>query len=406
MTLTSVVIVSHKPGDWLSGSVASAVAQADEVVVVDNGSAGEEASSIARRAGARAVRCARNLGFSGGVAAGLDAVSGDLVGLLNDDAVAGPTWLSSAADALATRALAAVTPKVVLRGQWREIVLDDDEWFAPGDQRPLGRQLRSVVADGAEVLGRLVGAGVHGYEEGDGGAWRWTAGRRPFYVPVAGADSEVLVNGEPGPSGPGVRLLNHAGLYLLGHGIGADIGLGAPDDGRFDQPADVFGFSGTAPVFTADALARVGRFAIPFFAYNEDTDWCVRAHLLGLHIGYGPGGVVTHRLSATSGGGTSPLVQMLAQRNALLCLVRTAPLATARSQVAIRLRRGRHDPVVRSLLRRLPWAIGSRLAMRRHWVASPADVWSYWAERGSEWDTSPSGLGGVMGDPTGGAAGT
>lgn len=390
MTTSSVVIVSHRPGDWLAASVGSAVAQADEVVVVDNGSPGGAAGEIAGRAGAAVIRTGRNLGFTGGANAGLEVVRGDVVGVLNDDAVADGRWLASAVEAIEGRGLAAVTPKVVLRGLWREVVLDDDEWFAPRDRRPLGRQLRHVLAGGREVLDRSVGAGLHEVETGADGRWRWTTGRRPFYVPVDDADEAVLLDGHPAPPGRVVEVLNHAGSYLRSHGVAAEIGFGAPDDGRFDQPGEVFGFSATAPVFRADALAQVGGFAGPFFAYNEDTDWCLRAHLLGLRIGYDPTARVTHRLSATSGGTSSAFVRRLAQRNALLCLVRTAPWAQARPEVEWRLRRGPGDAVARSLARRLPWAVGSRLGMRRRWVLTPDEVWGHWVDRGSEWDTSPA----------------
>ena len=121
------------------------------------------------------------------------------------------------------------------------------------------------------------------------------------------------------------RLVNHAGSYLERHGVAGEYGLGAPDDGRFDHGAERFGFSGTAPVFRAETLERLGGLEPQFFAYNEDTDWCLRARLAGLRILYDPAATVRHRLSATSQGPRSPMVRFLAQRNALLCLVRNAP---------------------------------------------------------------------------------
>jgi GT2 family glycosyltransferase len=391
VTVSSVIIVSYRPGDWLAHSVDSAVAQADEVVVVDNGSAGEEASAIGRRAGARTIRCRTNLGFTGGVAAGLRAVGGDLIGILNDDAVAEPSWMPSAAAAIDERGLAAVTPKVVLAGLWREVILPDETWYAPGDARPLGRQIRSVTAGGDDVLARVVGSGVHHLEQDAAGSrWRWTSGSQPWYVPVGGGGTEVVVDGDPAPPGPVVRLLNHAGSFLRQHGVAGEIGLGAPDDGRFDSPAEVFGFSGTAPVFSAAALARVGKLAVPFFAYNEDTDWCVQAHLQGLRVGYEPRGVVTHRLSATSGGPSSVLVRRLQQRNALLCLIRGGPRTVVRRELQWRLKQGLNDPVLRGLMERLPWAVTTRAALRRRWSATPEEVWEQWVDRGAAWDTSPA----------------
>src|SRR3954463_8323728 len=98
----SVVVVSYKPTDWLDRCLRSVAEQADEIVVVDNGSAREEASQIGHRFGARVVSLGRNTGVAPGMNAGLAAATGDVVALLNDDAVAEPGWLDSAAKALET----------------------------------------------------------------------------------------------------------------------------------------------------------------------------------------------------------------------------------------------------------------------------------------------------------------
>ena len=392
----SVIVVSHRPGSWLADCLASALPQASEVIVVDNGSPGEEASAIAGRAGAVVVRSAANLGFAGGVNLGLRYAHGEVVAWLNDDAVAGPGWLETAAAVLADPSVAAVTPKVLLDALFAEVVLEDDVWFAPGDHRPLGRLLRSVTVGGEDVIERVVGAGVYEAEravvDGRPSVWRWTSGPEPFYVPLAdpGLVDTVRVNGEEVAVRSRCTLLNHAGNFLERHGIAGDYGLGAPDDGRFDQPAERFGFSGTAPVFRAETLARLGGLAGPFFAYNEDTDWCLRARLAGLRIVYDPAATVRHRLSATSGGAASSFVRFLAQRNALLCLARNAPADVARSFLWRRVREGPDLGVRRAVLRKLPWAVASRMRMKRLWVVDPHEVWDRWAGVDTTWDTRPA----------------
>ncbi len=396
---SSVIVVSHRPGSWLAECLASVVAQASEVIVVDNGSPGEEASAVARRAGAVVVRSPRNLGFAGGVNLGISRAGGEYVALLNDDAVAGPHWLEAARAVLADATVAAVTPKVVLDGLFAEVILEDDPWFAPGDHRPLGRLLRSVTVGGDEVLPSLLGAGVYDCEQavidGAPSRWRWTAGPVPFYVPLAdpAQDSAIRVNDEPVTARTRCRLLNHAGNYLERHGIAGDYGFAAPDDGRFDEQAERFGFSGTAPVFRSETLAALGGLAEPFFAYNEDTDWCLRARLAGLRIVYDPAATVRHRLSATSGGPASPLVRFLAQRNALLCLVRNAPADVARRCLWRRMREGPGDGVRRAVMAKLPWALSSRVRLKRSWVVDPAAVWERWAGAETTWDTAPARLG-------------
>lgn len=393
---SSVIVVSHRPGSWLADCLASALPQASEVVVVDNGSPAEEASVIARRSGATVVRSSRNLGFAGGVNLGLRHAHGELVALLNDDAVAGPLWLAAAAAVLADPTVAAVTPKVLLDGVFAEVVLEDDARFAPGDHRPLGRLLRSVTIGGDEVLERVVGAGVYDCEravvDGRPSVWRWTSGPEPFYIPLDDPNlaDTVHVNGEAVGVRTQCTLLNHAGNFLERHGIAGDYGFAAPDDGRFDEPAERFGFSGTAPVFRSETLAKLGDLAGPFFAYNEDTDWCLRARLAGLRVVYDPQATVRHRLSATSGGAASSFVRFLAQRNALLCLARNAPADVARSLLWRRMRDGPGLGVRRAVIRKLPWAVASRVRMKRLWVMDPHDVWNRWAGADTTWDTRPA----------------
>jgi N-acetylglucosaminyl-diphospho-decaprenol L-rhamnosyltransferase len=398
---TSVVVVSYRPGTWLADCVSSALSQADEVVVVDNGSAGQEATALAAPLGARVVGSPANLGFAGGVELGLRHAGGSVIGLLNDDAVAGPGWLDAARAALEDPGVGAVTPKVVLDGLYAEVVLDDEPWHAPGDARPLGRQLRSVCVGGSDVFDAVRGAGVYDVEhdlvDGTPSRWRWTSGRRPFYVPIpdpggpepGGPDTGVTVDGERVPIRATCRLVNHAGSYLERHGVAGEYGLGAPDDGRFDQPAERFGFSGTAPVLRAEAVRRIGGLAPQFFAYNEDTDWCLRARLAGLRILYEPSASVRHRLSATSRGPASPMVRFLAQRNALLCLVRNAPLDVARAVVWRRLHEDHGPEFRKAVLSKLPWALLSRARMRKLWVTTPRHVWDRWAGVDASWDTSP-----------------
>ncbi len=393
----SVVIVSYRPGDWLAPCITSALPQADQVVVVDNGSSESEASEVAAALGAEVVRSPANVGFAGGVNLGLRRARGAVIGLLNDDAVAGTGWIETARSVLDDPEVAAVTPKVVLDGTFGEVVLDDEPWFAPGDARPLGRQVRSVTVGGSEVLEAVLGAGMHDLEtavvDGEPTRWRWTAGRRPFYVPLPGQGDgdDVAVDGEAVELRTTCRLVNHAGSYLEPHGVAGEYGLGAPDDGRFDHAAERFGFSATAPVMRASTLEHLGGMVPQFFAYNEDTDWCLRARLAGMKILYEPSASVRHRLSATSGGASSPMVQFLAQRNSLLCLVRNAPLGVARAVLWRRLHEDHGPALRRAVISELPSALAARARMRRLRTTSRRAVWDRWAGVDNVWDDSPAG---------------
>jgi GT2 family glycosyltransferase len=380
----------------LAPCLKSVTGEADQVVLIDNGSAGSLASQIGRAAGVTVLRSSTNRGFAPAVNTGVGAARGDIVALLNDDAVARPGWLTAASSCLKDPTVAAVGPKVLLSGWYREVVLDDEEWYAPGDSRPLGRQVRSVLVGGAEVLEKAAGPGIHRLEHGQGGdRWRWTAGRRPWYVPARadlgpGSVVDVLVDGQPAPPGPVVRLVNSAGAFLDKRGYAGDIGEAAPDDGRFDQPAEAFAVSGSALAARAETWRRIGPFAEQYFAYYEDVDWCWRARLRGMRLLYDPGGTVEHRRSASSGGEHEPWVRVTSERNRTLTMVRNGPRQLVIAALRARVSNGPDEGVRAGIARSLPWALASRRRLRRHWALSPAEVWSTWAGQGTSWPSGPA----------------
>lgn len=386
--ISSVVIVAYRPHPWLAPAVRSAMAQADEVIVVDNGSGGAVAGLLPHGA-ARVLSLPRNVGFPAGVNAGIDAARGEAVALLNDDAMADPGWLASAVDALSETGTGAVTPKIVFEGLHADVRFDDEPTFVGDDPRPLGRALRSVRAGGDEVLPLLVGPGVHRLEQGemDGsvGPWRWTTGREPVYVPLpegAGAD-DVFVNGERAPVAGIVRLINSAGTYLSRHGFGGDFAFASPDDGSYDTAGERFGGCGAALVTTRETLSRVGRLAGDFFAYYEDLDWSWRVRLAGLRVRYEPAGRVRHVGGATTGGPASEEVQRLAARNRLACLARNAPLP----EVAREAHRARQAGA-NAALAGVPRGLARRPALRRRWTTTPRAVWDRWAGVDERWPAS------------------
>jgi GT2 family glycosyltransferase len=386
-----VVVLSYQPGEWLVPCLESALAQDAEVICVDNGSDDARASSLAAATGARVVRSERNLGFAGGVNLAMRQARGPLVALLNDDALAAPGWLATAAAALDDPSVAAVVPKVRMPGWYREVRLGDGTTRAPGDPRRLGTQLRAVTVDGQDVLDRLAGGGVHRLEHDASGSWRWTVPDTPFYVPVGSPDARAAIEvaGRSVSGGAAHRLLNKAGSYLRPDGILGDFGVETPDDGRFDTGRECFFASGTALVARSTTWREVGPLAEPLFAYYEDGDWSWRARQLGLRVLYDPEASVEHRVSATSGGSAAPRVRYLAERNRSLCLLRNAPPAVAASELRRRIRGGPLDGVRRGVLALTPWAIRSRRAMAGRRVVPLAAIWERWAGADTTWDGAP-----------------
>ena len=390
---TSVIVVSHLLHRWLDPCLASVAGQCDELVVVDNGSPGGQVGDRARQAGARVVRLDENAGFPAGVNAGVAAATGDLLALLNDDAMAESGWLEGAGRVLDEDPTAGVVaPKLVFALPYAEVRFDDEPRHIGNDTRLLGRAVRTVTAGGVDVLDRLAGPGIHRREDGelDGveGRWRWTSGRDPIYVPLGpdGDPSEIRIDGQPAPVERTVRLINNAGSYLSTEGWGGDYGYLSPDDGRFDQRAERFGACGGALVTRAETFRQVGPFAASFFAYYEDVDWCWRLRLAGLRAVYEPAGVVRHVGGVTSGGPLAATVQGLAARNRLLCLARNAPMSVVRAQVRKALSAGDRPAGLRpAVAASLPAALATRPILARGRKRTPAEVWRRWAGVDETW---------------------
>jgi GT2 family glycosyltransferase len=388
---TSVVVVSYRTHLWLERCLASVLPEADEVILVDNGSIGGVVGDLGRRLGVEVETLPTNTGFAGGVNAGLRRAKGDVVALLNDDAVAGAGWLNSAATALDDSGVAAVGPKILFPWPFAEIRLDEEPQFYPGDPRPLARHIRHVEVDGIDVpLGGLQGPGVHRLEQRIEGAithqWRWTTGSGPIYVPVPeeaqGAD--VAVNGEKVEPERLVDLVSNAGLYLSARGHGGDYGFAAPDDGRFDTAAEHFATTGAAMVARAETFACLGGFADSFFAYYEDLDWCWRARLAGMRLLYDPTAVVRHVGGASSGGVVTDRVRYLAARNRMQTLARNAPLRILWSELRSPSDRPESGMTL-PLTKRITQGLVERRHLSRQWARTPAEVWSAWAGRDERW---------------------
>ncbi len=77
-------------------------------------------------------------------------------------------------------------------------------------------------------------------------------------------------------------------------------GYGEPDNGQWDEPAEVPFVTGAALALRREALRAAGGFDPGFFpVYYEDTDLCYRARAAGWRVVYVPAAVGLHRTSAS-----------------------------------------------------------------------------------------------------------
>lgn len=402
-----------------------------EIVCIDNGSSDGNRDRI-REAfpDVQVLALDHNEGFGANNRAlvGLDGVR--CVGLVNNDAFVESDWLEPLLAALdADPGLGAVCPKILLEPRFGSIAID-----APsarpgrGDRREVGVRIRRVVVDGVDRsrTARLGDTGW-GRESDADGTFEWTRPRSTLFVPapddggvvevVLSVDSPVdavvrfdgglgIVEQRVGPGGSEVvvpigagrvDLLNNVGAVILDDGYGADRGWLAVDDGRHDAPETVAAWCGGGVLLRPEYLDDVGLLDPRFFLYYEDTDLSWRGLSRGWRYRTVPTARMRHVHSASTGS-ASELSMVLTERNRLLMLVRnarpafvlaqflrflTATASYARRDVLVPLLTGgRPDPtVVRrrigslgGVLRALPWAIRTRVGIRRRRTIPDAEV--------------------------------
>lgn len=324
MTRVSVVVVSwnglaltQRCLESLRGQVGPGDDLDVELVVVDNGSTDGTARALRDVPDVRLVALPTNTGFAGGVNAGVRATSGDVVVLLNNDAVAMPGFLRALVAPLRAAAdggrVGATTGRVLLSGR-----------FVPADA--------AAGDDGATVL---VAA--------DGRRWRRAT--------------------------DGATLVNSTGNELTTAGNGRDRDWLAPADAV--APAEVFGFNGGCAALARAALDDVGLLEESFFMYYEDTELSWRLRRRGWTVRHVPDAVTVHDHAASSGT-ASPFFLDHNERNRLLVALVHAPWAVvvrafgrAVARAALGPQRARRARVLASVVARAPWALRRRAEVDR-----------------------------------------
>jgi GT2 family glycosyltransferase len=343
-----------------------------ELVLVDNASRDGVAGTVRRRwPEVRVIESGVNRGFAGGTNLGIGALEGvDYIALVNNDVTVSDNWLRPLVDALEDDAgVGAASPKIRFASRFLEVELSvSTSRRGRGDQRDLGARVSGVEVGGRDVLsGVQWWRGFWGPEAqpADQTAAQWTTGHAILRVPVGlhettPATVRICVAGDTAGSislragGPSVdaalttaptwhdlavgsepvEVINNAGSILTNDGYGADRGYLERDDGRFDEPTELFAWCGAAVVLSSRYLADVGRFDERLFLYYEDLELSWRGRERGWRYRYVPTSVVRHVHSASTGEHSS-LARYQNERNHLLVLARHAP-RTAALRAAVR----------------------------------------------------------------------
>ena len=122
--------------------------------------------------------------------------------------------------------------------------------------------------------------------------------------------------------GAGDAMLLAGASYRLGH---LDL-----DRGQFDQPMPLLSACGAAVLYRSKAFLLCGALDADFFAYLDDLDLALRAHLIGYLGVYVPDAVAYHIGSATFGQALHPRVVEYITRNQLFVVMKDYPPAVFR----------------------------------------------------------------------------
>lgn len=110
---------------------------------------------------------------------------------------------------------------------------------------------------------------------------------------------------------------------------GRHLHYGCPPFGPETPPYPTDRACAGAMLVPRSVLERVGLFDESLFAYGEDVDWSLRARSEGIHVLVVPASVVWHKVSASSGGESSPATIYYDLRNGLVVAERWSPLGRA-----------------------------------------------------------------------------
>lgn len=117
------------------------------------------------------------------------------------------------------------------------------------------------------------------------------------------------------------RIWSMGGKVNFWNGITPLIGMNELDDGRFESVSEVDFVTGDALLIRADSIRRIGLLSEIYFAYYEETEWCLKARKAGLKVVCVPKAKVWHKIYKTR---SSELKLYYLTRNRFLFMKRNA----------------------------------------------------------------------------------
>ncbi len=380
LPLVSLIIVNYNGRRFLCQlleSIEKLEYPTFEVVFVDNASVDDSVSYVrAAFPWVRIIESRKNLGFAGGNNLGMRYARGELIGLINNDTVVEPRWLSALVEELMSDpSVSAVGSKILFFRRYVDLTIESRA-FRPSnvsgssDTRDLGVLIDDESCFIDSGYRKLIYAhGFWGAEYHGSRKVNWTNGNAILRVPLppdqrdgkfrlklllAGSEmaegNEFIVKagGRQLASGrlhsdfteyvfdcdAGVLMdlafdvVNNAGTALDENGEAGDRGIYEVDTGQFDANENVSALCGASMLMRRSALIEAGLFDSSFFMYYEDTDLSWRLRKAGGVLRYVPASVVRH-VHTGSSVEWSPTFIFYVSRNHVLIKIKHAPASVA-----------------------------------------------------------------------------
>lgn len=97
-------------------------------------------------------------------------------------------------------------------------------------------------------------------------------------------------------------------------------GEGEKDTGKYRKKKECTYLNGCCMFLPAETFLKIGDMDEDFFLYYEDTEYCMRAREKGIRLLYCPGAKMYHKVSASTGGSSSPACAYYISRNWPMCM--------------------------------------------------------------------------------------
>jgi GT2 family glycosyltransferase len=150
---------------------------------------------------------------------------------------------------------------------------------------------------------------------------------------------KVLLTERASPPERPYDVINSVGGVLYEGWFGGDRGYLEPDRGQYDEPVEVFSWSGAAVLLRGAYLRDVGLFNPDFFLYYEDFELSWRGRLRGWRYQTVPTSVVWHQHGYSTGIGSARF-HAWEDRSRRLTLIELAPWPVALRALAGGIERG------------------------------------------------------------------